>query len=74
MDFFYINTINSKNSKRKIIITRDRIKKLSHLSSNDSEVIAELLRDFKYNPSKTEQTLNKYNSLPEAERLIKTLN
>ena len=27
MDFFYIKTINSSNSKRKIIITRDRIKK-----------------------------------------------
>lgn len=52
----------------------DRIKKLSHLPSNDSEVIAELLSDFKYDPSKTEQILNKYNSLPEAERLIKTLN
>ena len=25
MDFFYIKTINSSNSKRKIIITRDRI-------------------------------------------------
>ena len=36
----------------------------SSVSSNDSETIANLLKDFQYNPSKTEEILKEYENLP----------
>ena len=50
-----------------------KIKTSSYVPSNDSEVIADLIEHFEYDPSKTDEVLAKYENLVKIDGPVKSL-